>query len=652
MTNEEFERLAQRIEERYRNRGSALGMVVWLWMALGYAVFVGLFLLVLVSGCAAFAAGMWLPGELSWLLLILGAILLAWAWNLLVGLATATSDEEAGIRLERETSPVLFETLDELQAMIGSPPFHEVRLVRTWNAWVRQVPRLGIFGFSRHHLSIGANLIGVLNPKEMRAILAHEIAHYSRRHTFFCRHAYQVFRLWQDLFEGLAKGIKNSEFPTIQRGVGRTFGLFLEWYYPRFTARSVALSRVHERNADRWSVEATSPESVVGALWKIECFGRAIESKLWADIWRRATTEPTPPQDVLLMIRDSLENPGSVEDQRRWMEATSRQMTDVRDSHPSFGDRVREVGFDPEWFLTTEFPRPAVDSALESMIGTESEQYLRKLSREWTEDVSARWGLMHQKADRHVQSDESKQESSEQPELGSLLGKAAPLPPLQDAWDEIVRNYEQGGFEKIAQDLRQFVERSPDHGRANLLLGRELLNIGEMEGIPYLARVIGGFELGLVDPAGESLIEYYRRQGDSDAIYQVRLELDRVKKMHEEARRAEFEISASDAFVSHMLELGDLRDLVALLSGEEDLANAFLVRKEIPHFPAKRVFVLVVEGTRQLLKGKADKEAALVKRLTTKVKLPGRVLIVAQTGPFGKLAKKVMKVSEAKIVSR
>jgi hypothetical protein len=67
----------------------------------------------------------------------------------------------------------------------------------------------------------------------------------------------------------------------------------------------------------------------------------------------------------------------------------------------------------------------------------------------------------------------------------------------------------------------------------------------------------------------------------------------------------------------------------------------------------QRLFVLCVRAVRPWHGfGNESSERALVQRLIPKVKLPGRVLVIAPVGSFRPLAKKIAKVSGATVYPR
>jgi heat shock protein HtpX len=82
-----------------------------------------------------------------------------------------------GLLLERSMHPKLFTQLDEISAVLKEELPRDVYLIGDVNAFVAN--RGGTLGMgSRRIMAIGLPLFSVLTVSELRAVLAHEFAHY------------------------------------------------------------------------------------------------------------------------------------------------------------------------------------------------------------------------------------------------------------------------------------------------------------------------------------------------------------------------------------------------------------------------------------------------------------------------------------------
>ena len=109
-------------------------------------------------------------------------------------------------------------------------------------------------------------------------------------------------------------------------------------------------------------------------------------------------------------------------------------------------------------------------------------------------------------------------------------------------------------------------------------------------------------------------------------------------------------MTAGDRFVPHGLNPAELEPLTTLLDECRDLDTAWLVRKELRHFPQHRLFVLVVRSRPNWLgRSSESRDAAIVRDLLPRLVLPGQSLVVAPHGGFGRLARRIMKLPDAQV---
>jgi Zn-dependent protease with chaperone function len=124
------------------------------------------------------------------------------------------------------------------------------------NAGVIQQPRFGPFGPYRNVLLVGLPLLQALPVEELRAVLAHELAHLVRRHGRFGAWIYRLRKAYPELLDRLDN---EGWTATIVR-------VFFERYTPYFVICSLALARAHEYEADRLAGEISTPAAVAAAL--------------------------------------------------------------------------------------------------------------------------------------------------------------------------------------------------------------------------------------------------------------------------------------------------------------------------------------------------------------------------------------------------
>jgi len=171
-------------------------MVAALRAGVSVVMLAGFYVLALAQLGAAGALAIWLasvlPGALALKLTFplftatVGAVAVA-MWR-----AIRTKPEPPhGLPITPQEAPALWGTVRELAREVDTRMPDEIRLVPEVNAAVMEESRLmGLIG-GRRYLYIGLPLLQVLSVSQIRSVLAHELGHYSGRHTRFGGVAYR-----------------------------------------------------------------------------------------------------------------------------------------------------------------------------------------------------------------------------------------------------------------------------------------------------------------------------------------------------------------------------------------------------------------------------------------------------------------------------
>ena len=91
--------------------------------------------------------------------------------------------EQSSVWLIRTTHPELWQVINELAETAGTPAPDEVKATIGLTAAVWEESRVLGLRRGRRHLVIGLPLLAVLTVDELRAVLCHELGHYSRGHS-------------------------------------------------------------------------------------------------------------------------------------------------------------------------------------------------------------------------------------------------------------------------------------------------------------------------------------------------------------------------------------------------------------------------------------------------------------------------------------
>lgn len=216
------------------------------WLETSYRV-------VVVAGTAGFiACGGFVPVLRGWLRDEFEGWggLLEWLGGVVVVTETRDPDADLGPVLARSDAPLIFSTVDEVSRRLGVKPPGQIRLT--------YLPCCGVVAWGRNQaLILGLPLLRVLTLAELRAILAHELAHLARGDA--TRAARSV-----RFVEGLRQGL--------DRAAGREHGPlgFLARTTHGWSTRLIGpIARGQETRADRSAASIAGGGPAASALVKV-----------------------------------------------------------------------------------------------------------------------------------------------------------------------------------------------------------------------------------------------------------------------------------------------------------------------------------------------------------------------------------------------
>ena len=239
--------------------------------------------------------GIVLPFEAGVWLLIAGVLLILYAISQAVVFLGLDPAPLEGRALAANETPALWKLLDSLRRELQCQAFDDVRISMRFNAGVRELPRLGLFGWPRTILDLGLPLLIVLttSTETLCAVLAPTSCHHSSRAM---REAWQpnstawLHRTW--IGQCVPADAAASHRPIrVVRSISAALR-FVNWYWPRLHARALVLSRAHEFHADHVAAVVAGGPTMVSALWKLECFGPWLAGALLDDVYQDADRLP------------------------------------------------------------------------------------------------------------------------------------------------------------------------------------------------------------------------------------------------------------------------------------------------------------------------------------------------------------------------
>jgi hypothetical protein len=380
---------------------------------------------------------------------------------------------------------------------------------------------------------------------------------------------------------------------------------FFRWYFPRFAARTFALARQDEYEADRVAARLLGPDVAAAALTEIAVKGDWYANAFWSAHWARAAAEAVP-AGPFAALEAQLIAPVPAVPAREALRAALRRLSDVDDTHPVLRDRLEALDEKPA------LPAWSASSALGLL--ADKARWIAHFDAEWRRAHAGDWKRHHAYLGRVR-------------ERAAVLAAAA----ARNNADEMVEWADCERRLDAAADVRRHYERAlqitPDHAGALRGLAQTLPAKDRAARLAVLDRLFQSSAASRwwAAKSAVALLEDADAGPHDEAA--LRHWRERFKSAEAAEQRAWEEITGTPFFsqiTRHDLsdfELGELRaDLVRCSA----VARAWLVRKNLREFPWRRAYVLFLE-----LPGLSDEERwQLCRELEQTLNLPGAALVL------------------------
>jgi heat shock protein HtpX len=311
----------------------AIAMVV-----VSYIVIVVLAVVCVYLPYLAFTSAEHPPAQLG--LFVLGGIVVG-ATILLSLVPRRDKFEIPGLLLEPSAHPRLFAELNAIATALNEPLPREVYLIGQVNAFVAD--RGGIMGFgSRRVMGIGLPLLSSLTISEMRAVLAHEFAHYYGGDTKMGPWVYKTQSAMIRAFRNMGSLGEFGRIAALQL-MNLVASFILKWYFIFFLRVINFVSRKKEYRADELACLVAGTEPLVQGLQKIH--GAAMA---WGPYWNTEVV-PVLNQGCKPAIADGfarfLAAPEiAVQVTEGIQKEIAEGKTEPYDTHPPLRDRIAAIG--------------------------------------------------------------------------------------------------------------------------------------------------------------------------------------------------------------------------------------------------------------------------------------------------------------------
>lgn len=631
MTREDYEALVQRLEGYARAHPDRYAVRVGVLAGLGYA-YVWL-VLAIATGLLVWLVRIELRGEFGSAGMIRLTVALVLFMYTILRALWVRFEAPAGIVVGRHEVPELMALVDELVTAVRAPAFDQVMVSDDFNAAVSQQPRFGLVGGYRSVLIVGLPLAYGLTAEEFRAVLAHEVGHLSRAHGRFGAWIYRVRVMWVRLTGQLQAQRTWGAWP---------FEWFLKRWSPYFNAYSFVLARAQEYEADRFAVRVGGAAALGRALARLEVSGAWIEQGFWGGVRRRLAQAGEPPIGVIEEYSAAVRAAIPPVQATRWLQQALARRTDVTDTHPSLSERLRAMGVGSDVATAARGTPPAVgSSAAERYFGERADRLTTLLDARWREAVGPAWRAGHEEAVRKTT------------RLGELERRAA-AGPLDVAlqWERCELTLEWKGEESAEPLLHDLLRAAPEHPFANLVLAGLLLDRDDESGLALVGLAMerhpacrrAGYEM---------LIAYYERQGRREEAERQRR---RAWSHGDQLALADVErqgVTSSDTFAAHGLGPEETGRIAEHLAAFPEVAEAYLVQKEVRHFTDMPLYVLGVRLRRPWYRYRSTRwTAAVLQRIATEIPFSGQSFVVALGPETRRIEKKLKRIEGARVFPR
>jgi Zn-dependent protease with chaperone function len=624
MDEERWQALVRRLEPQARARPESYRRKVVLLAGLGYGFIATLLLVLIGLGVLVVVLALNSSGIVLKFLIPIGALFFVILRSLYVKV-----EPPEGVRLKRGQAPELFTMIDEVRERIRGPRVHDVLIDGDTNASVVQVPRLlGLFG-SRNYLVLGLPYLSALSAEEMRAVVAHELGHLSRRHGRFGAFVYRVRATWFSLLDGLERR------QSLWTGLVRRFFV---WYVPYFNAYTLPLARAHEFEADDAAVDAAGREATGACLVRGMLAARWASESYWPAVFRRTIDEPAPPATAFAPLSEGIAKASLAGNVDAWYRQMLEIETDVYDSHPSIAERLAHLELDPERALSLAQVDGRPSAATAYLADAEAE-IVAAVDGAWRDDVMELWHEQHSEAQRD-------RSTLEQLEARAELSSEDALRRAQ--LTEVFRTPD----EALAR-FRELIDTDND-APARFAVGRLLLAREDDEGLRWLDEAMDR-DPEAVLPSCQIAYLYLRDDDRDDEAERYRIRAEEQATVFEHAAGERSGVSVDDRLEPANLPGDVVHELHEHVARHEEVAEAYLVRKRTDHLDDTHPFfvlAVVPKSTfRTAWKESDDDAEPLEDRVLRDISLPGEVM-VAKVDKKSPLAQRFAQIDGARIYER
>jgi Zn-dependent protease with chaperone function len=238
-----------------------------------------------------------------------------------------------------DQAPKLFEMIKNLCVELKTSMPNNIVLELGRNFFVTDAKVIAFDGqYDFRTLCISAPLLHVLSLEEFKAIIAHELAHFTGDDIVYSRRFYPVYRgttvALNDMASVGSSGSENSVWMRLALIIPMWI---LGSYLKLFAEIERGISRVRELRADSIGAKVSSTSTMASALVKVYTYG-----ELWDQMSEKWIVEALNEGKVFSNISNSFVQAFTPEESllKEIAQDSSSRLTHPTDTHPSLNDRL------------------------------------------------------------------------------------------------------------------------------------------------------------------------------------------------------------------------------------------------------------------------------------------------------------------------
>ncbi len=377
------------------------------------------------------------------------------------------------------------------------------------------------------------------------------------------------------------------------------------WSAPFFSAYSFVLARAQEYEADRASARVVGARQAADALINVNVYGASLKEEFWPALYRQADRRAEPPAPYTA-LRRAFRAGVAPDEAETWLHQALSKRTGSADTHPSLADRL--AALEQEQRL----PPPVTESAADHFLGDAVEELTGRLDGAWQARAAGPWHKRYERA-----------------RLTEEFGDGAGAPAL----------------------YREVLRLDPEHAGARYALGRALLSRGDEDGV---ALIEGAMERDpdAILPGCRLIHAHLKRAGREEEAQVYRQRALRRAELLEAAKEERARLRLSDTYCPHGLPAAATERLRAQFTRYPQLTAAYLVRKEVRHFPERPLYALGILTARPWYRRRSEEQdLQFARRLLEELEFPGETFVLVLTGRNAKL-RKIMERTPNSLIYR